>query len=270
MQSIGYGIIMPIYCGVHLLISPTALSDPARLQKSVRPRDDPTLSTLPWSIMTGYLLPATMMSMPVFSPKVHQYLVASWQVFPVWIVILQYIFGKASWYFLSPQPLKSKPSHLHAVDLESLNRLYHFAFALATLTHCIALGLIASIQLFPGLIAASDGHAVTLKDVFLPSNIWTGAQVSDMVQGAHGFFQYDQYIGSIAAIIWAITLRYNVENKSMSATQWAQLAFEIVGYSTVAGPTGALVMLLWKRDIQAMEGEVHVNGAKSENPKGST
>jgi hypothetical protein len=44
--------------------------------------------------------------------------------------------------------------------------------------------------------------------------------------------------------------------------QWAQLAPEIVGYSLIAGPTGALFMLLWNRDIQAVEGEVQMNHAK--------
>ena len=83
-----------------------------------------------------------------------------------------------------------------------------------------------------------------------------------MVQGAHGFFQYDQYVGSTAVIIWAMTLRFNVRGKSMSARQWVQLASEVVGYVMVAGPTGALVMLLWIRDIEAIDAEVHKNGEK--------
>jgi hypothetical protein len=212
--------------------------------------------------MFGYILPSVMMSLPWFSPKVHQYLVAVWQVFPVWIVTLQYVFGKASWFFLSPQQFTSRTSRIYEIDLESLNQAYRFAFALATLTHYITLGLIALVQWFPALIAVFDGHAVTYQDVFLPPNFRTRAQISDMVQGAQNFFQYDQYVGSIAAIIWATTLRYNLRNKFMSAMQWVQLAFEIIGYTMVAGPTGALVMLLWNRDIQAVEAEVHMNGAK--------
>ena len=145
--------------------------------------------------------------------------------------------------------MNSKPGNLHAVDFESLDRLYRFAFALATLTHCVTLGLITVIQWFLGLVTTSNDHTVTFKEVFLPLNIWTGDQVSNMVQGAHGCFQYDQYVGSTSAITWATTLRYNMCNKSMSDRQWAQLAFEIVGYSAVAGPTGALVMLFWKRDV---------------------
>ena len=83
-----------------------------------------------------------------------------------------------------------------------------------------------------------------------------------MARGAHVFFQYDQYAGSIAAVIWATTLRYNVSNRSLSARQWLEIAVEMVVCSAVAGPTGALVMLLWQRDIQAMEAEGHGDGAQ--------
>ena len=262
MQSIGYGIIMPTYCGVHLLMSPTASSEPSRIHKSVHPRGDPTLDTLPWSILCGYILPAVMMSLPCFSPTVHQCLVAVWQVFPVWILTLQYIFGKASCLVRGPRQSISRTSGTYMTDRESLNQVYRFAFTLATLTHCITLGLIGLVQYFPALMPTSSGHAVTIQDVFLPPNFWTRTQISDMVQGAHGFCQYDQYVGSIAVIVWAMTPRFNVRGKSMSAREWVQLASEVVGYGMVAGTAGALVMLLWVRDIEAMNGEGDRNGVK--------
>ena len=173
IQSIGYCIIIPVYCGVHLLISPTALGDPSRLRKSVRLRDDLTLSlsTLPRSVTGGYIFPAIMMSLPFSSPKIHQYLVAAWQVFPIWIVILQYIFGKVTWLFPRPRKMRSKAGDLYAANCESLNRSYRFAFALANLTHCVALGSITVVQWFPCLLPASNnGHTVTFKGVFLPPN----------------------------------------------------------------------------------------------------
>jgi uncharacterized membrane protein len=156
--------------------------------------------------------------------------------------------------------LTSRTSGIYATELERLNQAYRFAFALATLTHYIALGIIALVQWFPAPIAAFDGHTVTYQDVFLPLNFRTRAQISDMVQGAQNFFQYDQYVGSIAAIIWATNLR--LRNKCMSAMQWAQLALEIIGYRIVAGPPGTLVTLLWNRDIQAVEAEVLMNHGK--------
>jgi hypothetical protein len=217
MQNIGYGIIMPVHCPTDLLISPTASSEPSQLRESVRPRDDPTLSTLLWSIMFSFILPAAMMSLPVFSSKVHHYLIAVWQAFPFWIITLQYIFGKASWFFPSPHHLTSRASGIYATDLERLNQAYRFAFALAILTHCIALGIIALVLWFPAPIAAFDSHTFTYQDVFLPLNLRTRAQISDMVQGAQSSFQYDQYVGLIAAITWAATLRSNLRNKSMSA-----------------------------------------------------
>ena len=144
------------------------------------------------------------MSLRCFSPKVHQYLVAGWQVFPVWIVILQYMFGRASGLLSSPREMNSKPGHLHAVDFESLDRLYRFAFALATLTHCINLELITVVQWFPGLVTTSNDHTVPFKEVFLPPITWTEDRVSNIVQGAHDCFQYDRYVGSTSAIMESV------------------------------------------------------------------
>ena len=93
MQGVGYGIIMPIYGAVHLLTSSTAREDRSLLRKSVQMRKISSLDTLPWSLTLGYVLPAVMMSLPVFSSKTHQFLVVVWQLYPVWIVILQFCFA---------------------------------------------------------------------------------------------------------------------------------------------------------------------------------
>lgn len=187
---------MPVHCATDLLISPTQLSEPSQLPESVRPRDDPTLSTLPWSIIFDFIIPAAMMSIPVFSSKVHQYLVAVWQAFPVWIITPQYIFSKASWFFPNPHHLTSRTSGIYATDVARRKQAYRFSFALAILTHCIALGIIALVQWFPAPIAVFESHTVTYQAVFPPLTFRTRAQISDMVQDARSSSQYDQYTGS--------------------------------------------------------------------------
>jgi hypothetical protein len=70
----------------------------------------------------------------------------------------------------------------------------------------------------------------------------------NMAVGILNFFQYDQYIGSTAAIIWAVALHVKARKRAMSLESWLWLAGEIFGISVVAGPGAALVSLIWNRD----------------------
>jgi len=78
-----------------------------------------------------------------------------------------------------------------------------------------------------------------------------------MAQGAQNFLQYDQYIGSTAAITWAIALHYNSTGGSMSTHRWAWLVLEVWCVSWISGPAGALVTLMWNRDERIIEDDSH-------------
>jgi len=70
----------------------------------------------------------------------------------------------------------------------------------------------------------------------------------NMAIGILNFFQYDQYVGSTAAIVWAATLWVKARKQAMSLKNWLWLAGEIFGISILAGPGAAFVYLLWNRD----------------------
>jgi hypothetical protein len=70
----------------------------------------------------------------------------------------------------------------------------------------------------------------------------------NMAVGILNFFQYDQYVGSTAAIVWAVALRIKARKQAMSLESWLWLAGEIFGIAFVTGPGTALVSLVWNRD----------------------
>lgn len=268
MQGVGYGVIMPLYSVVHLLTSPTAVPNPATLAKQIQTLENPGLSTLPGSIIIGYILPAVLMSLPIFPPKVHQYLVVVWQLFPIWVVSLQYILGLCyKYYSANPQYKRRWESgHTHSSELMMLHRAYVFAFTISTLTHMASILIVVSAKYFPSLFSPLASGSFSFVDVFLPPNFHSHAQIKDMVQGAHNLFQYDQYVGSTASIVWAVTLHYNSPGQSLTKRQWLWLAFEIWGVSMVSGPAAAFVTLMWNRDERIIEADEQVKdhtGGKS-------
>ena len=62
------------------------------LSRSIQASDLLSIRTLPRSMTIGYIFPAILMSLPVFSWSAHPSFVASWHLFPVWAELMQLIF----------------------------------------------------------------------------------------------------------------------------------------------------------------------------------
>jgi hypothetical protein len=192
--------------------------------------------------MLGYFIPTVLMALPVPSNKLHQWLGGLWQGFPVWIALMQMLFGTARRY-RARLPTKTRLDNRY-----QLHHTYLFAFTATCVSHLSTLGVIAVRQVYPGLFSPSAQKVLTLKEVFLPPNFQNPGPMKSMAAGVHNFFQYDQYVGSIAALAWAVTLKVNSKKTSMTWKDWAWLITELVGVGVVAGPAGALVTLMWNRD----------------------
>lgn len=89
IQNVAFDVIIPIYLLIHLSTSPTVSSnDPNDFHI-----DLPNLSTIPFSMAIGYILPTILAALP--SPSVisfdhTQTFLAIWQFFPLWVQLLQY------------------------------------------------------------------------------------------------------------------------------------------------------------------------------------
>ena len=188
---------------------------------------------------------------PLSSSTLHQWFGGLWQGFPVWVELLQYIRRirhRRLGILIDEKDDRSdhkpsSPTH-RKKELKTLYNAYLFAFALSALTQWTTFGIIWCRDLFPSLISPT----LTFRDVFIPPVFYSHAPMKSMAIAIHNFFQYDQYVGSAAAIAWAVALHCNSRAAPMRGRHWCWLVGEVVGVSLMAGPAGALVWLMWNRD----------------------
>jgi len=92
MQTLSFGLTMPTYCIISLLTGPR-LFNSLSPQSQIKSSSIRALRVLPWSMTLGYIIPTILMSSRSFSSTVHQYLLAFWQPFPLWVALFQIIFS---------------------------------------------------------------------------------------------------------------------------------------------------------------------------------
>ena len=246
---------MPLYGIIHLLTSPTAAKVGPQLAKSIHVRNLPFIDALVPSTIVGYILPTVLMALPIFSSTLHQWLGGFWQGFPVWVNLLQHIISyvrskvQGNEAVVTNGRIPNRADSIH--EMEVLYKSYVFAFGVAATTHITTFGILITRRLFPSLLPSS----LNIRDVFIPPPFYSREPMRDMATAIQNFFQYDQYVGSTAALAWAAALHCNCRKSPMTPNDWLWLFGEICGVGLVAGPAGALVSLLWNRDERVLDDE---------------
>jgi hypothetical protein len=248
MQATGYGFTMPIWSILSLLCSNTVGSWSKDLAKSIRIKDPAYLDTLPRSLIIGYIVPTILMAVPISSNTLHQWLGGLWQGFPVWVALAQWSLKNIPWLWFQASNAKERLNNRYL-----LHSAYLFAFTLTSGSHLATFGTIAARDLFPSLFPEWARDTLTLKNVFVPPNPQNPGLKSSMAAAIHNFFQYDQYIGSIAALAWASTAWASSRKSGLGFKDWAWLVSQLVGVSLVGGPAGAMIALMWNRDESLLE-----------------
>jgi hypothetical protein len=137
----------------------------------------------------GYILPTILMCSRSFSSSVHQYLVAFWQSFPLWVALCQIIFSMGNsgsllslyqtkvstltspkisllWLrpkssFLQYQPFV-KPNSSRIATLRALAHAMNFASYCAAFLHWITLLLCLISKFIPGLAILLGIHDINM------------------------------------------------------------------------------------------------------------
>ncbi|KAI2613229.1 hypothetical protein GGR54DRAFT_643025 [Hypoxylon sp. NC1633] len=267
MQATSYGCTMPLYGMIHLTTSPVSQAVGPALSEAVATANASELSTLPQAFMIGYVVPAVLMSIPVFSNPVHQWFGGLWQGSPIYAMLMQKMLAarrakhrsphsirsgyKVCQWALKQPPARNSQSPVSMARSQEkgvLARNYSFAFAWCIISQAVPLALIAAVRLDPAAFPPELRDAWTISNVFAPPPFWSSAKMESMATGMHDFFLYDQYVGSTAAIVWSATLYVNARETSMTARSWGKLACVIAALSVAAGPAGAVVWMMWERD----------------------
>ena len=262
---------------LHILTSPVAKPFPGTHANSVLLVSTLDLRILPLSVGLGYIIPSYLMALPVtetVSPVLHQYLIAIWQAFPNWTVIIHWSIRKISSSIaaqFASKDLKATSPPLGAVYLSNVKIVYRFILGLCILTHVpVLLITLLPSSLFkevsPRLAHFSEHNFAETYVPYFPS---IAHKVSTLVEGVLTFLEWDIYIGSAACLFWAILLHRNATTektivdpnsglpkyrelllgaKAEDRLLWRKLILRIGIWGILAGPVGAVTALLWERD----------------------
>lgn len=248
IQTLSYAVITPLYLILHLSTSPTAIY-PSAADISV---DMSHLITIPISITIGYILPAVLLALP--APSVltfdrKQILLAIWQVFPIWVGVLQRTIPSMVSMVSNSERKSSAPRAKASGNyLRAIRCIYLFALVLTGFTHISATTLTATSKFFPNLFAPEYVGVFNPSNVFFPRTISTTVRMPSIGQGTLLLLQYDGLIGSASLVIWASTLFVRAYGRRRVFDQWLSLVTANVLLSALVGPVGCAVALIWARD----------------------
>jgi hypothetical protein len=226
---------MPLYFALNLQTSPTSstISSPGIVTSITS--DPRELIALPASVLLGYVLPAVMMALPSprFSTFVsHQYLIAVWQFFPIWVALIQLLIKR----------LLPTPSSI--IKNTSRNQQYIYA---ARIVYIFGLLIPAIMQLSTLYLLVKTGplslSLFNASTVFLPP-LLSDAKVDSFAHGVLHLLQWDMIFACGAALLWASYLYYSVKTH----VSWIGMIAKLVLLIVLFGPGGAALAIVWDRD----------------------
>ena len=103
-----------------------------------------------------------------------------------------------------------------------LSRVYSFAFICCVASQLGPLMVTLAVAVCPAVFPPHLRAAWAVTEVFAPPPFYTSETMRSMGAAMHGFFQYDQYVGSTAAVIWASALYVNSRRTPLNGKGWVR------------------------------------------------
>lgn len=280
MQTVSFGLTMPTYCIISLLTG-SRLVDLRSPQLRIESNSIQALRVLPWSVTLGYIVPTILMCSRSFSSTAHQYLLAFWQPFPLWVALFQVIFSMGTskpllssdqtevntlnspkmsvtrpllWMcskspFLQYRPLLT-PNGTRIATLRALAYATNFASYCAAFLHWITIFVMFISKLVPSVSLCLGVPELSLVKTFMPANPFSPVQITAMPQGVLAFLQYDCYIGILAALIWTAFRQHQLEVlKGNSSTLWGNILM-LFANVILLGPGATVVGYAYHREAE--------------------
>ena len=187
------------------------------------------------------------MSLPapsVISHEQKQTYIATWQMFPIWVSLVQVALP-----YMIPKPANTSSSKsLGLQELRTMRILYGGLLIVAGLGQAATAMLVATSSFFPDLFALEFKGAFNPSKVFLPAAVSPSIKMHSIGSGTHLLFQYDNLIGSGAMVLWSTALFMMVYRKCRSVQSEASLIVYGIMAMFLTGPLGYATACIWARD----------------------
>lgn len=236
MQVLGYGMVMPLYYILDLLFSSYTPSD---LQLR-NPKILQELVFIP-AVIIGYFLPTIAQVVTVAEPF-HQIVLALWQPFPVYVVLLIWVLPKVN---LQPPTPTQLEKDKKKTNIDGLRNVYYFAFQTGIVFHWSTCVIIPIFRNF--IFAPATAEHLSLFNIFVPHGVhWYGP--ATIAQVSLQFLQWDMYCGGLAGLVWACVLAQRAGAWEMG---WRGVGVVAKDVALMGLPCAAL-MMLWRRDLKVL------------------
>ncbi len=245
VQNAAYAVIVPLYLIIYLSTSPLISSQ----KVSNYLVDAADIAAIPISMALGYVVPSILMSLPapsVIKFEQKQIFIAIWQMFPLWVAVLQTILP-----YLVVRTTKGQlmtPSEVRGHELRSLRRLYTILLIVAGIGQVSTFTLLATPTWFPGLFTSEYTGVFKPSNVFVPTAVSPSTKMPSTGAGAHLLLQYDEFIGSTSMALFTTVLYINIYRISKVYSNFTYQVMHGIAALVLTGPLGYAVACMWARD----------------------
>ena len=247
MQNFVMAFISPLYLFVHASTSPTTTSTDPRLFRVTTVE----IASIMISLILTYILPSVLVALPapsILSFNQKQIVLAIWQMFPLWVEILyqgtSLLLGK----FLPKEKAVTVTDRRNTAWIVELRSLYIFLVFIAGSTHIATMTLMATSKWFPHLFAIEYRGVFNPSKVFWPVAASTSITLPSIVSGTTLLLQYDEFISSLAIVVWAVFLFAKVMSRKKKFETTYVFMFDFITFIALLGPLGCAVICIWARD----------------------
>ncbi|KAI4185926.1 MAG: hypothetical protein L6R41_003823 [Letrouitia leprolyta] len=181
----------------------------------------------------------------VVSYERKQLFIAIWQVFPIWIALLQQIIPYLRRCFMKTFIIENEVYKRRTIG--TMRTAYMTMLTVATVTRVSAWTVPISSFLFPSIFAPDAVNSLTPSSVFKPAAVTASVKMPSLAASSILFLQHDEIVGSAAVVIWSLALYLNTTGKKTMG-DWISLMVKGTGIAAVAGPQGFAVAAIWARD----------------------
>ena len=219
----------------------------------------PSLLSIPISLAVGFIVPAVALALPAPSILTYdqkQNWIAAWQLFPIWLEVLQqtlsFLFAK----LLGSGPKSSQiPRGLDNQTMKALRMVYVFVLIIAGITKITTLSLSLTSVLFPSIFTPEYRGVLIPSNVFKPASISPSKMMASVGEGATQTLLYDEACGSVALLVWsmALLLKKHSETRPLCLSTTTKILASSAILVPLFGSCGCAVAFTWARDELVFE-----------------
>lgn len=244
-QLRGIGMIAPLY----FLVSTFASRSFSYFSPATRAIPPSTSKAFLPALMVGYIIPTTMLFLPIGGQETRQAVIALWQPAPVYVSLLTLLLSRAIEKLETFQRKGLEESIKGAENTHHLKSVYKVTGIMSACFHIsIMLGCLVSTEL-------------SLLRVFVPQDSF--APVASVGDGVFIFLQNDFLMVAMSTLLWCWASMSDLYRVGMSDVSPITAVGTIIALGVTVGP-GATLAAMWYWREQAMTGDFYKKSLKKQ------